>query len=190
MTIGSIGSSASSSIHQTDVTAMRQKTAASMLEDMDSDKTGSVSKEEFVAFGEQLKAHAPKGAGANGTSAPTLPSADKLFASADKNGDQSLSVDELSSMMAQAETQRASAGGAARGIGAAGKQQPPGGPGGPPPGGGKGGVSETKSSDNSSSSSSKTSDPADTNHDGTVSAAEKLIYSLTHPTASSGTSSA
>jgi hypothetical protein len=181
MAIGAIGTSALSSINQTTVTAMRPKTAADMLEAMDTDKNGSVSKDEFVAFGEKMKAQGPKGPAPAGAKALTLPSADQLFASADDNGDNSLSVDELSAMMAQAETQRASAGG----MSGPGKGPPPAGAGGPPPGGGMKGASGATGTDDSSSASSATSDPADTNHDGTVSAAERLLFSLTHPAAGS-----
>ncbi len=55
---------------------------------------------------------------------------------------------------------------------------PAGGPHGPPPAGGppgaKGGASSTSSSNNDS-------EPADANGDGTVSAAEQLLYDLAHP---------
>jgi hypothetical protein len=186
MAISGIGGTALSSINQTNVTGMRQKTAANMLEAMDTDKSGSVSKQEFVAFGEKLKAQGPNGPRPGGASAPKMPSADEFFNSADKNADDSLSVDELSSMMAKAETQMASAGSKPSGMGDAGKAGPHGG-GGPPPGGGMGmgGSSGAKSSaDTSASSTSATSDPADTNKDGKVSASEQLIYDLSHPTAS------
>jgi hypothetical protein len=168
MAIGAIGSSGQASIGQANANAMRQKMAEKLLSAMDTDKSGSVSKEEFVAFGEKLKAQGPA---AGGSAAPVMPSSDELFGSADANGDQSLSVDELSSMMAQAETQ-----GRAGGV----RGGPP--PGGPPPGGPPPGGASGSSKESSSSSSSKTTDPADANKDGTVSAAEKLIYSMTHPT--------
>jgi len=184
MAIGGIGNSAHQGITQANVTGMRQKMAEKMATEMDTDKSGSVSKEEFVAFGEKLKAQAPKQSAGSGGTAPTMPSADKLFSAADANGDQSLSVDELSSMLAKAETQGPA--GAMRGG-------PP--PGGPPPGGmggaggAKGSPGGKASSESHSSSTSKTTNPADTNKDGTVSAAEQLVYDMTHSTASAKTSS-
>jgi hypothetical protein len=205
MAIGSIGSSILSSVNQSNVTATRKNTAANMLEDMDTDKSGSVSKAEFVAIGEKMKANAPKIAASSGTTTssavvPTPPSSEQLFTSADENHDSSLSVDELSAMLAQAEVQRGSSGssgavqsssGAASGgtvqsPGGAPKGAPPGG-GGPPAGGGTKGASGSKDSESSSSSSSATTDPADTNKDGTVSAAEDLVYKMTHPAAATET---
>ena len=180
MAIGGIGNSAHQGITQANVTGMRQKMAEKMATEMDTDKTGSVSKEEFVAFGEKLKAQAPKQSAGSGGTAPTMPSADKLFSAADANGDQSLSVDELSSMLAKAETQGPA--GAMRGG------PPPGGMGGA--GGAKGPPGGKASSESHSSSTSKTTNPADTNNDGTVSASEQLVYDMTHPTTSAKTSSA
>ena len=173
---------------QANQTASRTEMAQRLLKDMDTDKSGTVSKDEFVAFGEKMKAQKSAPQGTNG---PTPPSTDQLFASADKNGDQSLSVDELSAMMAQAETQsRASdalggPGGAGRSGGTGSMGRPPGGM-----GGAKGGASGASASNDSSSSSSASSntDPADTNKDGVVSAAEKLIYEFTHPTATADSS--
>jgi len=160
---------------------------------MDSDGDGKVSKQEFTAMGEKMKANGPRSGelgaaaaskGTKGANAPAPPSADELFAKADKDGDGSLSVTDLSAMMAEQETHAAARGAPSRGGGA-----PP--PGGPPPGGaapggagGPGGSGASGSSKSSSSSSSKDSDPADTNGDGTVSAAEKLIYQLSHPNVS------
>jgi hypothetical protein len=196
MTISSIGSSLTA-LSQVSPRPSSAEMAQKMLKDMDTDQNGAVSKGEFVAFGEKIKAQAataqksgalqpPKGA-----NAPEMPSADKVFGSMDQNGDQSLSVDELASMLAQGEAQ-AKAQGQAGGSGTAGGMggRPPSGgppPGGGPPGGGKasaGGSSTTSSSTNSSSST----EPADTNKDGVVSAAEKLIYELTHPSTSTASS--
>jgi len=186
MAVGGIGNSALSGINQANVTGMRQKMAEKVVSAMDTDKSGSVSKEEFVAFGEKLKVQGPKGMVAGGRAAPTMPSADELFTAADANGDQSLSVDELSSMMAKAETQGAAA--AMRGG------PPPAGArhGGPPPGGAggaKGSSGAKANTESNSTASSKTTDPADANKDGTVSSAEQLVYDMTHPTASAKTSS-
>ena len=69
---------------------------------------------------------------------------------------------------------------------------PPGGPppGGAPPGGGRsaGGAGADASKKSSQSQSAK--DPADTNGDGTVSAAEKAIYALTHSASEASDSAA
>jgi len=178
MAITSIGSTLTSDLTQsTAATALKGK-AAKLLAAMDTDKNGEVSKAEFTAFGEKLKAtgaaqRAPSG-GAQ------LPSADDLFSSADADGSKSLSLNELTSMLAEGET-RAKAAGAQGGS-------PPGGgggmhgPGGAKPAGGGGGQT-TSSTSSSSSSSSADTDPADANQDGTVSAAEELQYELTHPNA-------
>ncbi len=193
MAISSIGGSAISNLTQASVTGMRQKTAANLLKEMDSNQSGSVSKDEFVAFGEKLAADRPKGIAPPAGAAPTPPSADAMFSATDTNGDKALSVDELSSMMAQAETQRAASSGMNGGTQGAGKAGPPPGGGGRP-GGAMGGAGGTKGSsfatgsDESTSSSSATSDPADTNKDGTVSTSEKLLYEMTHPTTSSESS--
>lgn len=86
------------------------------------------------------------------------------------------------SISAEAKTAIASAG-----ASAGGKPDGPPPAGGPPPGGGRGGPppaggskSGASTSASSSSSSSAQSDPADTDGDGTVSAAEKAIYELSH----------
>jgi hypothetical protein len=207
MAISSIGSSALSALTLGNQTPSRSELAQKMLNAMDTDQNGSVSKEEFVAFGEKVSTQSPATQRANatkplsGTNAPAPPSADKLFAAADQNGDQSLSVDELSSMLAEAETHARAAQGNADVQGGSGGPTAMGGrPGGaPPPGmggapGGMGGAAASKSgsssadSDGTGSSSSST-DPADTNEDGVVSAAEKSIYELTHPSSGSSSSS-
>ncbi len=206
MAISGIGTSALSALTLGNQTPSRSELAQKMLNDMDTDQNGSVSKEEFVAFGEKLSTQSSATQRANattlsGANAPAPPSADKLFAAADKNGDQSLSVDELSSMLAEAETHARAAQGNGNAQGGSGGPGAMGGPpgGAPPPAmggapGGMGGAAASKSgsssedSDGTSSSSSST-DPADTNKDGVVSAAEKLIYDLTHPSSSSSSSS-
>ena len=207
MTISGIGTSALSALTLGNKTPSRSELAQKMLNTMDTDQNGSVSREEFVAFGQKLSAQSPATQRANttmplsGANAPAPPSADKLFAAADQNGDQSLSVDELSSMLAQGETHARAAQGNGNAQGGSGGPGSAGGPSGgaPPPGmggapGGMGGAAASKSgsssenSDGTGSSSSST-DPADTNKDGVVSAAEKLIYELTHPSSSSSSSS-
>lgn len=190
MAISSLSGSSFASLNQSSVSGMRPKSAADLLGEMDADQSGKVSKSEFAAFGEKLKTQGPKPPTTNSATAKGMPSADELFDKADANADSSISVDELSSMIAQAETQRS-----ADGPGGSGKAGPPpggGGPppggGGPPPGGGMSGASSAKSSSSSSASTSSTDDPADANGDGTVSAAEKLLYATTQSTESSGTS--
>lgn len=195
MAIGSIGGPALSSLTQTKISPMRQKTAADLLKEMDTDQNGSVSKSEFEAFGEKMKAQGPGGSMHLGTPAPTPPSPNELFGATDANSDNALSVDELSAMMAKAETQRASRGGTSNTNGAhgSGKAGPPpgGGAGGPPPGGvagGARGTAGTRDEDASSTSNATATDPADANEDGTVTSAERLIYELTHASAGSSSS--
>ena len=167
------------------VTANVQDRAQKLLQDMDSDGDGKVSKQEFTAMGDKMKANGPqraeKGdtAAAKGANAPAPPSAEGMFAKADKGGDGSLSVTDLSAMMAEHETHAAARGGPPSGAGG----RPPGGPppGGAPPGGAPPGGAAGSSSSANSSSESEDVDPADTNGDGNVSAAEKLIYELSHP---------
>jgi len=194
MAISSIGVSGLTEMTQANQTASRRAVAQKLLKEMDTDQSGTVSKDEFVAFGEKVKAQKSAPQVTNG---PTPPSSDQLFTSADKNGDQSLSLDELSAMMAQAEIQ-SRASGALGGSGEAGRSGATGSVGGPPGGiggasgmggtkGGASGASVAKDSSSTSSASSNT-DPADTNGDGVVSAAEKAIYEFTHPTATADSS--
>jgi hypothetical protein len=159
-----------------------QNRAQKLLQQMDTDLDGKVSKQEFVAFGDKMKANAPKrlgdAAGPQGANAPSPPSADEMFAKADSDGDGSLSIENLSAMMSEHETHAAARGGQGHGG-------PP--PGGPPPGRAHHDGKHAGGQDNaisSTSSKSSRSDPADTDHDGTVSAAEKLVYQLSHPNVS------
>jgi hypothetical protein len=176
-------SGSSSGFSSLNLTSNVQDRAQKLLQQMDSDADGKVSKQELAAAGEKMKANGPRRAelsdAAQGTKAPAPPSADAIFAEADKDGDGSLSVDDLSAMMAEHETHAAARGGRPAGAGG-----PPPGGGGPPPGGappgGAGGASGGGAA-GSSSSASEDSDPADTNGDGNVSAAEELIYELSHP---------
>jgi hypothetical protein len=180
MAISGIGSSFSN----ISVGANAQDRAQQLLKQVDTDQDGQVSKQEFTAFGENMKANGarrPQGAqppGAAGANAPAPPSADEMFAKADTDGDGSLSIENLSAMISEHETHAAARGGHAGGP-------PPGGkpPGGPPPGGGKPPADAGGAAGAKSESSSVESDPADTDGDGTVSAAEKLIYELSHPNA-------
>lgn len=187
MGIGSIGSQSSTAL--SGLVSNQQRRADKMLSDMDTDQDGKVSKDEFVQFGEKMRAQQgqpPQGAqsssGGETQRAPAAPpSADELFAKLDQNGDSSLSVDELSSMLKEMETKGQ--------AGAHGAGGPP--PGGPPPGGAPpGGAPKAGGASESSDSSQDTTDAtakqqaqqaADTNHDGILSANEKLKYELSHP---------
>jgi EF hand len=184
MAISGVGSSFSN----LNLTANVQERAQKLLQQLDSDADGKVSKPELAAMGEKMKANGPRraemgdAAAAKGAKAPAPPSADEMFAKADKDGDGSLSVEDLSAMMAEHEAHAAARGGPGAGGPSPGGP-PPGGapPGGAPPGGGgapPGGAASSKSQ------ASEEADPADTNGDGNVSAAEKLIYELSHPNVS------
>ena len=175
MAITSIGSALTSNVTQSTAAAALKEKAAKLLAAMDTDKNGEVSKAEFTAFGEKMKASV---AARQPPSGSAQPSADALFSSADTDGSQSLSLNELTSMLAEGET-RAKAAGAQGGSpsGGGGKMHGPGGA--KPAGGGM----TTSSTSSSSSSSSANTDPADTNQDGIVSAAEELQYELSHPNA-------
>ncbi len=102
--VGSVGSSFTS----LGTVSRPETTAAQMLKDMDVDGDGQVSKDEFVQFGETMKAQEPKGPppppdAAGAGAPPRPPSPDGLFASADGDSSGSLSLDELSNMLAEAE---------------------------------------------------------------------------------------
>jgi len=203
MTISGIGGGFSTPLMTSSVQDRPQK----LLQQMDTDVDGKVSKQEFVAFGDKMKANAPKrlgdAAGPQGANAPSPPSADEMFAKADSDGDGSLSIENLSAMMSEHETHAAARGGQGHGGpppgGAPPGGAPPGGapPGGAPPGGAPPGgtppggarhdgkhAGGTENASSSTSSKSSSSDPADTDHDGTVSAAEKLVYQFSHPNVS------
>lgn len=145
-----------------------QDRAQKLLKQMDTDSDGKVSKQEFAAFGEKMKAHRARGAhggdaaASASANAPAPPSADDMFAKADTDGDGSLSIENLSAMISEHETHAAARGGEGHG-GAHGAG------GGHGHGGGAGGAAD-----------SLASDPADTDHDGVVSDAEKLVYQLAH----------
>lgn len=174
MAISGLGSNLSSYSVSTSAPDRAQK----LLEQMDSDADGKVSKQELTSFDDSMKTKGartpPAGSagGVKGANAVSPPTVDEMFARADTDGDGSLSIENLSAMMSEHETHAAARGGHASGP-------PPGGPppGGPPPGGAGGGAA-------SADSSSADSDPADSNNDGTVSAAEKLVYEFSHPDAS------
>ncbi len=127
-----------------------------LFKSLDADQDGQVSADEFAAIGKALPggegkaAHKAQGAAGDGFGTETLSAMlsaqEDRFASADTDGDGSLTLDEFKA--------------------AAPKGPPPGrGPGGPPP-----------TSDTESEESTKTTNPADTNGDGAVSGAEMLAY--------------
>jgi hypothetical protein len=114
---------------------------SSLVKSLDTDRSGGLSKVELE------KAKAPPGA----------PSAEELLAKGDSDGNEELSMDELTELFAEL---KPPAGG-----------PPPGGappPGGSPPAGGA----------NLSTDSTSAADPADTNEDGTVSEQERLAYAM------------
>ena len=140
--------------------AMAANLAGRIMKEADQDSSGTLSRAELETF------KASKGG--NG------PDLEQVFATYNKSGNGQLTLGEL-------QTSIAAAGPRAGG---------PGGPppaGGPPPGGGPppaGGGGKAESGGGSTQASSST-DARDLNGDGTVSAAELLIYSLRHPQASS-----
>jgi hypothetical protein len=193
MALSSIGGSQLIGISQTEASSPREKMATKMLQELDTDQNGQVSKAENTSFGAQMKAKSPNVGQVGTPAASVAPTPEQQFAVTDQNGDSNLSIDELSSMLAKNETQqptRAAIRAGQSGAGAAGG--PP--PGGPPPGGpppaGKSSGGGVQSSSSASGDSSQTTDPADSNGDGIVSASEKLIYEMTHPTVATQGSSA
>jgi hypothetical protein len=99
------------------------------------------------------------------------PNVDQLFATYNQSGNGELTTGELTNAI---QSEAAKAG--------------PHGAGGPPPGGGPP-PSGTKQASGGSGSSTQSADPQDLNGDGTVSAAERLIYALIHPDLSKQASS-
>jgi Ca2+-binding EF-hand superfamily protein len=114
MSITSIGGSAFSTTTAAD-------RASEMMGQMDTDQDGKVSQSEFSAFDEMMKAQGANGppppppeSGTSGDGSqvqgppPPPPDATTMFTNADTNADGSLSVDELSSMLAEHETRGSS----------------------------------------------------------------------------------
>ena len=114
----SIGSSYSNYSIDTQSTSNTDR-ASQLLKQMDTDQDGKVSQSEFSAFGELMKTQGPMGppprpapdgtmvgsvggtgSTSNTSSTQTASSAD-LFSQVDTNADGSLSLEELSSMLAQ-----------------------------------------------------------------------------------------
>lgn len=145
--------------------------AAKVFKDLDADKDGKVNKDEFVS-----------GLESKGVSADD---ATKQFDAIDTQKTGSITQSDLETAIKSGTfaPPRPNGGGEAGGPGGPqGGQHAEGGRGaGGAGGGGTGGVS-------SSSSSTKTYEAADTNKDGTVSAQEQLVYSISHPDKTSDTS--
>ena len=148
--------------------ALRKATTEKMFQEADTNHDGSISKAEFSAARDK---HCPQIAKDAATTQG--PSEDDAFKAADTDGSGSVSKDEFSAMLAEMETKHAHAG---RPSGAG---KPPGAGGPPPAAGGKGQTGS--SSAIKQESSSQGTDPADSNGDGKVSAAEQLAYDLKHP---------
>ena len=139
--------------------------ASKVFKDMDTDTDGKVSKDEFV-----------KGLESKGVSSDD---ATKQFDAIDKQGNGSITKDDLESAIKSGDFKPprpqggAQGGGAAHGAGGAGG------------GGGSGGSSSV-----SASSASKTYEAADKNEDGTVTQQEQLIYDLAQASKAAATNPA
>lgn len=133
--------------------------ASKVFKDMDTDTDGKVSKDEFV-----------KGLESKGVSSDD---ATKQFDAIDKQGNGSITKDDLESAIKSGDFKppRPQGGGAAHGAGGAGG------------GGGSGGSV-------SASSASKTYEAADKNEDGTVTQQEQLIYDLAQASKAAATNPA
>jgi len=81
--------------------AQTMRKAVRLLAEMESGYGGSASEHESATFGEILEAQCTS----SGTNAPPSPAANQPLTSADRNNDRSISFDELSSMLRQAEFQ-------------------------------------------------------------------------------------
>nr|WP_315401592.1 EF-hand domain-containing protein [uncultured Duganella sp.] len=127
--------------------------------ELDADKDGTVKKEDFVA-----------GLESKGVSATD---AAKQFDAIDKQKTGSITKDDLETAIKSGDfaPPRPAEGGAAPAQGGGGKPQGA--------GGGAGGAG-------AASAATKTYEAADTNEDGTVSQQEELVYSISHPSESSG----
>ncbi|SDC36375.1 EF hand [Massilia sp. PDC64] len=102
---------------------------------------------------------------------------DDAFGALDGDGDGKVTKSELTEAMTKLSDQLNAQFDAAR-IQGGGGMRPDGPPPGPPPGGagGPGGAGSADSTDSTASTSSSTTEPADTNGDGTVSAQEQAAY--------------
>lgn len=204
MAISSVGNGGASAL--TFTARNTTKAADQLLQDMDTDQSGNVSKAEYQSFGVKLQAQQSLSQATGNSGTAKSPDPDAMFTAADKDGSQTLSVDELSSMMVEAENRSrlADASGSAAGgpPPRAGGVGGGGGAGGPPPGGtsaaaeaeSSGGTSEEASSAEPadtdgdgvvSPAEQQSYDAADANWDGTVTPAEQQSYDAAHPNATS-----
>jgi hypothetical protein len=139
---------------------MADRMAEKMLKDLDSDGDGNISKSELA------KASTAVSGTSSSKEASSTSSLDDLFKAMDSDGDGKISQSDLSSFMQKA------------GPPAAGAQ----GAGAPPPGGAPQSASSTSADstsglfDSLSSKTKQSSDPQDTNGDGTVSAEERMAF--------------
>ena len=162
--ISSISSASSASASTIDPAKGAARFAAKVFSDLDTDKDGKLNKTEFVS-----------GLESKGVSADD---AAKQFDAIDTRQTGSITQSDLETAVKSGKfgppTGARQAGGAEGG----GRPQGAGGAGGSGGAGGAGGASGT----------TKTYEAADTNKDGTVSAEEQLVYSISHPSADTATS--
>jgi len=140
--------------------------AAKVFKDLDADQDGKVNKDEFVS-----------GLESKGVSADD---ATKQFDAIDTQKTGSITQSDLETAIKSGTFAPPRPGGSGEASGPQGGQHAEGGRG-AAGGGGAAGVSN-------SSSSTQTYEAADTNKDGTVSAQEQLVYSISHPDKTSDTS--
>lgn len=161
MSISISGSQGTVSLGSFDPSKMASNVASRMMDSLDNDKSGNISKDEFVS-----------GMTSKGLSSTN---AQKMYDSIDTKQNGSITKTDIESAVKSGALKPSGgnpppssggSGGAGRAGGSAGGQ-----------GGGANGASST-------SSSSENYDAADTNKDGTVSAQETLIYDLKHPSLS------
>ncbi len=160
--IGSISNGASAPTFDPSKGATRF--AAKVFGDLDSDKDGKVSKTEFVS-----------GLQSKGVSADD---AAKQFDAIDTQKSGSITQSDLETAVKSGKF----------GPPAGARQADGGAPSGRPQGGAAGGAGGASAAGSTSSGTTKTYEAADTNKDGTVSAEEQLVYSISHPSAETAAS--
>lgn len=162
--ISAVGSASSawSGLASSRMGAMKEK----MFSKVDSDGSGTVDTGELQTMLDHVR-------GSSGTS---LGSADELLGKMDSDGDGGLSMDELDAGMRSLMPAPSSTLDFAQQRAGGMRSPPPG----PPPGGsaGPGAAGGATSEASGASSSSTSTDPMDTNGDGTVSAAERMAAEL------------
>ena len=155
MSISSVGSGSGGGF---DPSKMASLMASKMMNDLDPNNTGKVTKDQFVS-----------GLGAKGVSTAD---ATKMYDSIDTNKTGSITKSDIEGAIKNGNLKPPSGGpqGAPRGAGGPGASGKGGGPGGA---GGAGGTSNA----------SQTYAAADTNKDGVVSGQEAAVYAISHPSA-------